>query len=115
MEIIFNRGINFENRERVLYEALTDAPSAENGEIAELLLRHGADVNYFDESIEPPIIAAVYTSNICMTKMLLQHGADVECANTLGFTPLLAVVEVEDVEMLNILLSYGEATCLHLY
>ena len=86
VETILNSGINFENRERVLYEALTDAASAENEEIAELLIRHGADVNYFDESIQPPVIAAVYTGNINMTKILLQHGADVECANMLGFT-----------------------------
>ena len=94
---------------------MTDVASAENGEIAELLLKHGADVNDFDYSIEPPIVAAVYTGNITMKKMLLEHGADVECANILGFTPLLAAVEMKDAAMINILLSYSESTYLHLY
>ena len=108
METILNTGINFDNWEHVLYDALSDAASAEQEEIVELLLRHGANVNLFDDCIEPPIISAVYTGNFNITKMLLQHGADVECTNIDGFTPLLAAVEMEDAEMIDILLRYGE-------
>ena len=108
METILNTGINFDNWEHVLYDALSDAASAEQEEIVELLLRHGANVNFYDDRIEPPIIAAVYTGNFNITKMLLQHGADVECTNIVGFTPLLAAVEMEDAEMIDILLRYGE-------
>ena len=115
VETIFNSGINFENQERVIYKALTDATTAENEEISELLIRRGVDVNYFDDSIKPPIIAAVYTGNINMTKMLLQHGADVECAHMLCFTPLFAANGKEDAEMINILLNYSESTYLHIY
>ena len=54
VKIILNSGINFENRERLLYEALIVAASAENEEITELLFRHGADVNFLMNPLSHP-------------------------------------------------------------
>ena len=54
METILNSGINFDDWERVLNDALYGAVSAEQEEIVELLLRHGAHVNFLTIVLSHP-------------------------------------------------------------
>ena len=107
--MFLNAGIRCEDIERVLFEALSASALEGHEDIVELLLRHGANVNYPSSLARPPIVSAVYSGNTNILRMIIQHGADVDSTTVEGITPLLAAVGEGNAEMVEILLSYGES------
>lgn len=61
-------------------------------DIAELLLRYGADANA-DDSWMPPLVAAAGHGNIRLMRLLLQYGANVDSAGVNGQTALKEVAD----------------------
>ena len=60
--------------------------------VAQLLLKHGADVNSRDEDNLTPLHVASYYSRVDMVQVLLDHGANANLEGNLGRTPLNLVV-----------------------
>jgi ankyrin repeat protein len=67
------------------------AVTAGNGEIVDLLVSHGAEINRQDPAgFElTPLSIAVKNDNLAMVRLLISLGADVNQRDSLGMTPLL--------------------------
>jgi ankyrin repeat protein len=74
---------------------------------ADLLLRHGADVNGMDDSGETPLFRAINVNHTNIVDLLLRHNADLTVVNNDGTTPLLRAVEAGNVTISEQLLVKG--------
>ena len=74
--------------------------------MAELLLRHGADVNAKDEEGKTPLSGA---SKFEVFELLLSHGADPNVQDNYGATPLLLACLYNNVKISvpTLLLAHG--------
>ncbi len=57
-------------------------------EIAEMLIKHGANVNARDADGDAPLHSSIYKENVELAQLLLKHGAEVNAKNGKGETPL---------------------------
>jgi ankyrin repeat protein len=64
------------------------ATSDESAAIAQVLIRHGADVTARDETRSTPLHLALSKGNGDTVKLLVQHGADVNAQDERHSTPL---------------------------
>ncbi len=68
----------------------------DNESVAELLFRHGADVNH-KIGDRPVLIDAVMKKRASISKLLIRAGADVNAQNKLGRTALFYTSESDDI------------------
>jgi ankyrin repeat protein len=90
--------------------ALHRALELENYEIAELLIKSGAELNTVDDNGITPLQMAIMNvrDDRKYVKMLLDYGADPTAADASGQSVLDWVKEVEFTEMEEFLESYSE-------
>lgn len=100
--MLLEAGSNVDYRDEGNWTALWYARGAE---VAQLLVRHGADVNATDEIGETPLMRAVRTNNLPVARILLEHDADVNAHNRYGGTALMGAVRNKN--MVELLLSAG--------
>ena len=79
--------------------------------VANLLYRHGADVDVRGEYMNTPLRVAPSVApsdgQINLVRWLLDHGADVNFHNENGFTPLLEAVHAMQFEAVQVLLEHN--------
>jgi ankyrin repeat protein len=75
-------------RVQPLHSAVANRDGAAALALAELLLRHGADVNARQEGDHTPLHEAAFHGEAALARLLLAHGADPAQANAEGQTPL---------------------------
>lgn len=68
------------------FTPLTGAASNNHNEIAKILVKNGADVNYSYEGGFTPLIHAAESGNLELAEFLLQNGADPNARNAEGKT-----------------------------
>lgn len=66
----------YNNKEKELYIALTQAIKIGNCEITELLFKSGADIAYYDHDNSSLLIDSITKDNLTMVELLLKHGAN---------------------------------------
>lgn len=77
-------------------------------DIAELLIKHGADVNYTDPAnADCTVLHTAAMSSTNLTRLLAEHGADVNAQTTQGYTPLMYAVESGKPATVEVLLWAG--------
>lgn len=85
-----------------LNEQLLNAVVDEDLATAKQLVQAGADVNYFSASKNSPLLLAIDTMNVDLTRFLLDQGADPNPDAQKGYTlPLNAAVDVAVQAFLN--------------
>lgn len=98
-------------RDEVILEKMTKALEEDLIHETSSLLKQGADINYTENDIAPPLIAAINFNLIKVANFLLSKGADLEKIHQ-GKTPIFDVKSTEMAKLLvdakaNIEFQYG--------
>lgn len=82
---------------------------ANNTEIAELLIEHGADVNWQDENNSTPTALHFFAAigNTRLAELVINHGADVNAKSKHGVTPLHKAAREGRLNAAKLLVSNG--------
>lgn len=80
---------------------------ADNPEVADMLLKGGADINAVDDSGATALSAAAIKNNRRVVELFLARGADVNVADKQGETPLAAARRLQNSDMEQILSKFG--------
>jgi len=83
--------------------------AAQNGsaEVAEVLLKHGADLNFVNPGGINALLVAVFTGNAEFVEWLLDHGAVADYRTPRGDTALITAIEQANVDVARALLEAG--------
>ena len=99
-EILIKHGISLnvpvlDNAMTLLHLAAED----NDVDLADFLIKHGADVNARSDIDTTPLHLAAYSGNVDVLELLITKGADQSCRNRDGDTPIvLAVGKVAELE-----------------
>ena len=66
----------------------TSLHNAADGEIASMLLKHGAEINYQDIQLRTPLMYSAWSGNEAVMSVLLKSGADISMCDGFGNTAL---------------------------
>jgi ankyrin repeat protein len=79
-------------------------------EVAQQLLRYGADVHAVEADGETPLHLAAYYGHLLVTELLLKCGANIDDRNEEGETPFDLASKEDHVEVAQLLAAEPEAT-----
>src|ERR671922_1514990 len=91
------------------FTALTGAVSQNHNEIARLLIKNGANVNYVYEGGFTPLMHAAAAGNGELVKILVDGGADPTTKNSEGKTALAFARENKHYDVVELLNKHGAA------
>jgi ankyrin repeat protein len=74
----------------------------------EILIKNGADVNYFNETFNSPVSDLIGLNKLKLLKLILENGANINFADSESTTPLIRATLDEDIELMNLLLPYAD-------
>jgi ankyrin repeat protein len=80
---------------------------ASNAEVAEALIKNGADVNWKDERRSTPLHSIAWKGKTAAAEVLIAYGADVNAKDSSGRTPLHQAAEQGKKEMVELLIVKG--------
>lgn len=89
------------------YPLLSQAFRFGRPDIAELLLKHGADVSTTDIDGGTPLHHATTYGELAMIRELIARNANIESTNHIGQTPLHLAIELGDLEVIQLLVDSG--------
>src|SRR6185437_5651593 len=78
-----------------------------NTEVAQLLLKAGANPNLTNEQGVGPLYIAIENRSTPIVRMLLAHGANPNLARSNGETPLMLATRLGQIEVIKALLDRG--------
>jgi len=106
--VAYNRGLLPELHSEMC-DSLHIAVKLDADDMAQTLLKRGANVNHKGTMGRTPLFEAARVENVDMTLLLIDHGADVQARDDDGRTALLEVVEssLASANVVKMLLTYG--------
>ncbi|CAH1791761.1 unnamed protein product [Owenia fusiformis] len=107
LKILIQNGADFEACDEGGNTALLHACHDGNTEVAEVLVKHGADVNCTDILWRTPLMLC-QNGNLC--QLLLDHKADIEATDDDGNTALLHACDEGDPEVAEVLIKHRANT-----
>ncbi|UGT67345.1 ankyrin repeat domain-containing protein [Nocardia gipuzkoensis] len=100
-------------RWRPLHAALEELESGGSTDVIVLLLRHGADVDGWDDDRDAtPLLMAFFREQWAAVRLLAAAGASMDTVGSEGDTPLLCAVETGDLELIRLVLLCGPGATL---
>ena len=99
--------VNYKDRDNYHNTPLDITSYKGNIELANMLIRRGADVNSKNSWGISPLHIASMDGKIELAKLLIENGADVNIKDDFGKTPLRTAINTGNIEMVNLLLSKG--------
>lgn len=110
IEQLLQRGVDVNIKDDEGLTPLMQVASFGEYEIAQILIRYGADVNMTSDEFIPkgwtPLMFAIDQKFGDIARLLLQHGADVNKPATNGETPLILAVQNGNLDIIRLLLQY---------
>lgn len=108
VERLLDMGADINHRQRYGFTALLFAVSGGYPEIAELLIRRGADVHLNNNIFGTcPIHVAVNNGDTCITKLLLDSGSPLNPRSARSMTPLMIASARGQLDLVELLLERG--------
>jgi ankyrin repeat protein len=104
---LLNSGVDINTKDIYGCSVLYYAISEENYEMAEFLLRNGAQIEGSSHKVEPLIVLASRNDNIDIVKLLIENEAEVDESSEEGETALLAAVRNQNIDLVEVLISNG--------
>ena len=106
---LINKGINLNKRAGMEYETpLMSALRCRKMNIAELLLKNGANPDSYDKDGFTQLHLAVFDNNLEKVKLLVKHGANMNIKDLEGLTPLMwAVLDKKTLPIAKYLIDSG--------
>lgn len=86
---------------------LTYAIWNQNTDVAEILIKLGADVHKTNKNDDTPLHTAALQHTADVIPILIQYGADIDKANAQGATPLMEAINFESYNKAHILIKHG--------
>ncbi len=83
---------------------------ARNSAMVNLLLEHGANVNFRSSDGSSVLLQTAYSADVMATRLLLDSGADPNLSQDDGTTPLMAAVIVGNTDLVKLLLEHDADT-----
>jgi len=103
----YGADVNMTNDEKGDANALFVVSASNNTELIEILIGHGADINFQNKFGVTPLQTAVVNENVEAVRTLLKMGAIPDLTNHSGYTALLLASEGDEVEIVKMLLEAG--------
>ncbi|VDM25863.1 unnamed protein product [Hydatigera taeniaeformis] len=107
VELILAAEVPPEHRIRELYVSLGQAAFSGCMATVQLLLSHGAPVDFSNALIESPLHAAIRGDNEEIVEFLLSKGANINALNPDGYTPLMEATRRRNVNAVYALINAG--------
>jgi ankyrin repeat protein len=106
--LLIQRGADVDLKDATSSETvLFSAISHDVGEIAALLLEHGADPNTVNKTGGTPLYYAIKNHNLDMVNLLIAHGAAINGRFKDGETLLLLAIQKNNYAVISVLLAHG--------
>ncbi|WP_181721887.1 ankyrin repeat domain-containing protein [Nocardia gipuzkoensis] len=99
-------------RWRPLHAALEELESGGSTDVIVLLLRHGADVDGWDDDHDATPLLMAFFREQWAVRLLVAAGASMDTVDSEGDTPLLCAVETGDPELIRLVLLCGPGATL---
>jgi ankyrin repeat protein len=110
IELLLSNGVSPNPEGEGNWSALCEASQMGNIEIMQLLIDHGAQIDYCCDDVEgfgTPLMLSWDSKNRNATLFLLDKGASPEIKNSFGETPLIEATRVGERDLVRLLLSRG--------
>lgn len=108
IKLLLDQGANVNaQNSRIKITPLETAIKANNAEIAELLLQHGADTTQLNWCKHTPLLQAVKKDNIKIVELLLEYGADPDFKAHNGQQAIDIATDNKNEEMVELFNSLG--------
>ncbi len=106
--VLINKGADLYVEDDRGLTVLHDIVVKEKIELVELLIRKGVSFNIGTRNQNiTPLMLAVHSKNLKITKILLESGVEIDAQNEVGFTALHSAVDYGNQEITELLLQYG--------
>ena len=92
----------------IIYSPLMYAVQEGSLPIVQLLIDHGADVNFIFQNRDSPLIRAIHKKSYDIAELLINHGADVNISDgQWEYSILVYAVEEESLTLAKLLIDHG--------
>ncbi|MGB2866682.1 MAG: ankyrin repeat domain-containing protein [Sedimentisphaerales bacterium] len=114
VELLISKGADIQGQDALQGQTkLHMACGGGEKDVADLLIRRGADVNLRDKRGQTPLWIAASGGHKEIVELLIKKGADINASNNRGRTPLAVAKQGKHAEVIDILRQHGATETLH--
>jgi ankyrin repeat protein len=105
-------------RKKSLIQCVIDEIDDEDDELVylkmfKILIKNGADVNYFNEVTNSPVFDLIGLNKSKLLKLILENGANLNIENDESENPLILAAIDKNIEIMTVLLPFADNTLIN--